>query len=154
MKKWIITLAAAALTVALAMPASAQKSEAGATTAKKPGAAAGAKGQGKKGGGKMRALLAKLNLTAEQKTKIQDIQKASREETKKLREGGQPSPENKTKLKELRKQTTDKIMAVLTPEQQKTLKEEMKKAAPASAAKGKKKGKKAAAAAPATTPAK
>jgi len=141
MTKWLMTLGAALLAVALVVPAAAQD-QGNKGAEKKPGAAAKKGAKGAKGGGKMKAVMAKLNLTADQKSKIDLILKESREETKKLRASNATPEEKKAKGRELRKQSTDKIMAVLTPEQQKLAKEEMKKNA--ADAKGKAKAKKAA----------
>jgi hypothetical protein len=61
-----------------------------------------------------------LTLTAEQKEKIKSIAEDSNKEMRELRQGGQS---NQEKIAALRKETNDKVQAVLTDEQKKTWKD-------------------------------
>lgn len=120
MKRWLTTLAAGLLAAGLATAALAQDAKKPGAPPAKPGAAQKGKGEGRK---RMQELMAKLNLTPEQKTKVTDILKASREEGKKIRSGSGTPEEKKSKMHELQQGTREKWMAVLTPEQQKQAKE-------------------------------
>lgn len=152
MKKWMISLAAAVLAVGVVFPAAAQNTGA-AGAAQKPAAGAAAKKANRQRGGRMGAALAKLNLTADQKTKIQAIQQDARVEGRKLKQSGVTGEALKAKRREMGKKNIERIMAVLTADQQKALKAEMAKGRGAGKAAGKgkaaKTAKKAASAAPA-----
>lgn len=124
MKQWMTTLAAAILTLSVAMPLAAQNE---AKPGEKP-AAKGAKGAAKgKRHGRFAAALGKLNLTADQKSKIDAIVKDQRAEAKSLKGSGAAPDELKKKRRDLNKQTMGKILAVLTPDQQQQFKDELKK---------------------------
>jgi Spy/CpxP family protein refolding chaperone len=122
MKRWInvLTISLIALSVsvpAFSAPAAAQ---AGQAQAAKPG-----KGKGRAGGGFKRLddALAKLNLTAEQKPKVDAAIKAAKEDAKKIRDAGGTPEENRPKMREVQKTLREKLAAILTPEQQKQFKE-------------------------------
>lgn len=119
MKKLISLLAAGILALGIAGGASAAPGE--------PGAAAppGKKGpKGNKGaavGRRLHGLLAKLDLTPEQKKKVDTILHDARAELQKI-----PPAERREKGRAIQKSTRDKIVAVLTPTQQSKLKELIK----------------------------
>ncbi len=128
--KMFRTVAGAVLALAIAAPV---------FTAAHPAAAAQKQaGKGQRGAGgprRVMAILEKLNLTADQKTKIKDAGAAYRAEAEKLK--GLSDEERKTKNRELGKGFRDKLNSILTEDQKKQLQEEMKKARPAQAKKPK-----------------
>lgn len=89
------------------------------------GGGGNAAGGGAKGGGRFKELfeMAKpaLNLTADQETSIKNIFMEFRQERKELKQGGGDQAE----IREARKEAKQKIMALLTPEQLKTLRQKM-----------------------------
>jgi Spy/CpxP family protein refolding chaperone len=116
-------LAASLIALSVSVPAfSAPEAAAPAAQAQagKPG-----KGRGRAGGGfkRMDTALAKLNLTAEQKPKVDAAIKSAKDEAKKIREGAGTPEEKRPKMRELQKNLRAKLQAILTPEQQKQLKE-------------------------------
>ena len=123
MKSWITKLAAAVLGLSLAAAVCAAP-EAGAP--KKPGQK-GAKGQNAGGPHRLQAALAKLNLTTDQKTRIDKLIADSRAENKKLRTAAGTPEEKKAKRREAGKAFRQKLNAILTPAQQAQLKEAMPK---------------------------
>ncbi len=88
-------------------------------------------------GGRQQAVLEKLNLTADQKKKIEALRKKQAEEmrgafAKNRPEPGQkPDPAMREKMKAARDKYEKELMAILTPDQQKKfkalMKEEMEK---------------------------
>lgn len=123
MKRWMNILAASLIALSVSVPAfSAPDAAAPAAKAQagKPG-----KGKGRAGGGfkRMDDALAKLNLTAEQKPKVDAAIKDAKAEAKKIRESGGTPEEKRPKMRELQKGLRDKLQAILTPEQLKQLKE-------------------------------
>jgi hypothetical protein len=68
------------------------------------------------------AVVEELKLTAEQKEKIQAIQKEAAESTRSLFQGG-ANEETRKKVEELRKATTEKVTALLSDEQKSKWKE-------------------------------
>ena len=78
-------------------------------------------------GAKLKAVFEQLNLTPEQKTKIEAIEKTAADAVKAVKADTALTDEQKqTKIRELRKQANKDIMAVLTPEQQQKFKDLMK----------------------------
>jgi len=72
-------------------------------------------------------LIAKLNLTDDQKTKIKDIMTTARDAGKAIRnDASLNDAQKKAKIIEHRKQTHEQMLNVLTPEQQQQLKDMMK----------------------------
>ena len=120
MNRWITQLAAVAVGLSLTTAAYAAP-EAGAAP-KKPGQK-GAKGQKAGGGKRMEMALAKLNLTPDQKTKIDKLIADSKAEGKKLRTAEGTPEEKKAKRREAGKAFRQKLNAILTPAQQAQLKE-------------------------------
>ena len=73
--------------------------------------------------GMMKAF-AKLDLTEDQKARIKTVHEASRQTSQGIRNDSTLTDEQKKlKLVELRKQTHESVMSILTPEQQQKLKE-------------------------------
>jgi Spy/CpxP family protein refolding chaperone len=98
---WTMTIAGGLLALNLqAAPAD--------KTDKKGGKRAEAKERGSK-------MADELSLTAEQKEKIKPILKAEREKMQDLKE--LPAAERRAKLPEIRKEVTEKLKPILTPEQ-------------------------------------
>lgn len=121
MKRWINVLAASLIALSVSVPAfAAPAAPAGQAQAAKPG-----KGKGRAGGGFKRLddALAKLNLTAEQKPKVDAAVKTAKDEAKKVREGAGTPEEKRPKMREIQKNLREKLQAILTPEQQKQFKE-------------------------------
>jgi Spy/CpxP family protein refolding chaperone len=129
MKRWMSALLLSALCVTLTVPALAQ----GTTAPEKGKAKAGARGNR---GNRMQALMAKLNLTAEQKTKLKAAQDANRAEVQKIRQAPGTREEKRPQMREARKAFMQKVNSILTAEQQKQLKEEMAKARAARGTRG------------------
>ncbi|HET6383881.1 MAG TPA: hypothetical protein VFJ58_10855 [Armatimonadota bacterium] len=74
-------------------------------------------------------ILRALNLTAEQKDQLKAIRKSNREQVVAIRKDTTLAPgQRKAKMKDLRKDTRTKLMAVLTPEQKAKFKSMMKEA--------------------------
>jgi Spy/CpxP family protein refolding chaperone len=89
---------------------------------------AATKQKGKAGG--LKSLLAKLTLTAAQKTKIAAIDKDTLSKVKAVKADKKlTDAQQKTKIKAIHKDSRDKTIKVLTPEQQKKLKKLQKQAA-------------------------
>jgi Spy/CpxP family protein refolding chaperone len=121
MKRWINALAVSLIALSVSVPAfSAPAAQAGQAQAGAP-----RKGKGRAGGGfkRMEDALAKLNLTAEQKPKVDAAIKAAKDEAKKVREGGGTPQEKRPKMREVQKTLREKLQTILTPDQQKQLKE-------------------------------
>jgi len=122
MKRWINVLAISLIALSVSVPAFAAEAAApaGQAQAAKPG-----KGKGRAGGGfkRMDDALAKLNLTAEQKPKVDAAIKAAKDEAKKIRDSGGTPEEKRPKMREVQKSLREKLQAILTPEQQKQFKE-------------------------------
>ena len=78
---------------------------------------------GPRGGGRMMGKMAQeLNLSASQKTKLQNIMKESRERGRKIRENTSLSEDQKrTRMRENRMATRKRMDAVLTSDQKKKL---------------------------------
>lgn len=98
------------------------------------GGAAAAQGGGMGGGGaqRMQEMLFKgIELTADQKTKIEAVQKQQLEELQGI---DREAPDRREKMTAVRAKANDAIKAVLTPDQQKLFdanREEMQKMMPA-----------------------
>ena len=103
---------------------------------------AGPKGgaPGKQGGpggehrfGRIEKILQDLNLTKDQKSKVKDLMKKTGDQLKDLHKssgggkGDKPTPETREKMKAIMKGFHDELFKILTPDQQKKFKEEMKK---------------------------
>ncbi|MGV3720502.1 MAG: hypothetical protein ACO1SX_06280 [Actinomycetota bacterium] len=132
MKRWITLLAAGALALCVTAPTLA------APAAEKPAAPKAAKGKRAGGMKRFEAALAKLNLTAEQKPKVDAAVKTAQAESKKIREGAGAPQEKRPKMREVQKGLQTKLRAILTPEQQKQLKEALAASRPKRGAKGQK----------------
>lgn len=67
----------------------------------------------------------RLNLSADQETRIREIMKQSRTEMRTMRESKKDAPkeEKRTAMKDLKKKTDEKIKAVLDPKQQELYKQ-------------------------------
>lgn len=80
-------------------------------------------------GGRMMAVLEKLNLSEAQKTQLRAIQARQREEMRALRPNGAGGDRQamRSRMREVRAKYRAEFMGVLTPAQQNQLKEEMKK---------------------------
>jgi len=129
MNRWLITLVAGIAAVTLSGAVMAAQAEAPAPE-KAPAKAAGRGNRGQIQ--RFKNALAKLTLTDDQKKKVDEAVTATQAEMKKIREGeGTPQekrPKNQAAIKAFR----EKLNTILTPEQQKQLREEMKpKADPA-----------------------
>jgi len=75
-------------------------------------------------GMRMKGLAKKLNLTDAQKAQIKSIMKEQRPKVRAIRQDNSLTPEQKkAKLQALRKETQEKIAAILTPEQKEKMKE-------------------------------
>lgn len=82
--------------------------------------------KGKRKGGamkKLEAALPGLNLTAEQKPKVQEVIEKTKAELKVIQKGEGTPQEKRAKTKPIREAMTKKLLAILTPEQQAKLKE-------------------------------
>lgn len=125
MKRWMITLAAGVMAASLVVPALAAPGAPGAGKQARQGA------QGRKGGQRgmkrLQGALAKLNLTADQKTKIDALSEATKAEVKKIQAGSGTPEEKRPKMRAAMRAFREKLNAILTPEQQKQLREEMQK---------------------------
>lgn len=146
MKKLLLTLTLAA---SVAAPLTLTAQEAKPERPKReggPGAPGGPGGQG--GPGRMnpeerlKRMTEALSLTQEQQDKVKAIMESGREEMAKLREV--PEGERRAKFGEFMKSQNEKIMAVLTPEQQekykKAMEERMKQAGERGGGEGRKPG--------------
>jgi Spy/CpxP family protein refolding chaperone len=120
MNRWIKVLAASVLTLTVAAPVLVVDARPALAQAAKP---AKKKGKGAGGFKRVETALAKLNLTAEQKPKVDAVITAAKAEAKKINEGTGTPEEKRPKLRGLQKQTREKLAAILTPEQQKQLRE-------------------------------
>lgn len=120
MNRWIKILAAGVLTLTVAAPVLVVSATPAAAQAAKP-----AKGKGKGAGGfkRLEAALAKLNLTAEQKPKVDAAIKEAKDSAKKLADAGGTPQERRPKMREVQKTLREKLTAILTPEQQTQFKE-------------------------------
>jgi Spy/CpxP family protein refolding chaperone len=77
------------------------------------------KGMGKGGMGGGMGPMARLNLTPEQKTKLQPIFQSSRQQMQAVRNDASLTPEQKqAKIREIRQNTQSQVNGILTPEQQ------------------------------------
>jgi periplasmic protein CpxP/Spy len=76
-------------------------------------------------GGRLQAALAKLNLNADQKTKIKAVTDDSEAQLKKIRDGQGTPEEKREKSRPIMQNTREKVMAILTPEQRKQLEAEL-----------------------------
>jgi Spy/CpxP family protein refolding chaperone len=93
------------------------------------GAQRPAKAAGKHRGARMTAMLERLNLSAEQKARIQTIRTRHREEMRSLRQQSSGDREAlRGRIRELKTKHRAEYMAVLTPQQQQQLREEIQKA--------------------------
>jgi Spy/CpxP family protein refolding chaperone len=100
------------------------------TFARRGKAMRGSKGMGTDTGRHMDRLSQKLNLTDEQKSKLQPLFEEHRKQMQSLRQDTSLTPEQKrAKLKELRQANHQQMMSVLTPEQQQKL-EQMRASQP------------------------
>mgnify|MGYP003543390432 FL=1 len=73
----------------------------------------------------MRQMLEKANLTPDQKKKVMDFKKASKEKEEAINNNKSLSEtERQSQLKDLRKQTKKNIQTILTPEQKKQMMQE------------------------------
>ncbi len=84
------------------------------------------RGNGRAGRGQGGELIKKLNLNADQKKQFRQIRQESMQQAKAIRADNSLSqPDKKQKLRELHKQTMDKVMTMLNPEQKEQLKKTM-----------------------------
>lgn len=120
MNRWLTSFAAV-LALAVATPAVIGT----VSPAYAQGAAAKGKGKGKNAGGlkKLETTLAGLNLTAEQKPKVDAAVNAFKADAKKIAEAGGTPQENRQKMRPLRQGLMKKLGGILTPEQMTKLKE-------------------------------
>ncbi len=120
MNRWLTSLTAV-LALAIATPAVVGT----VSPAYAQGAAAKGKGKGKNGGPikKLETTLASLNLTAEQKPKVDDALNAFKAEAKKIADAGGTPQENRQKMRPVRQSLMKKLGGILTPEQMTKLKE-------------------------------
>ena len=137
MNRWIRVLTASVLTLTVSAPVLVVSARPALAQAAKP-----AKGKGKAGGGmkRLETALEKLNLTPEQKPKVEAVVKEAKAEAKKISDGTGTPQEKRPQMREVQKKLRDKLTAILTPEQQKQFKEATarKKDGAAGAAKPKK----------------
>jgi Spy/CpxP family protein refolding chaperone len=117
----------ALITAFLAIPAAlnAQQQAAPQTPAGKQADGAD-RGNGRMGRNQGGELIKKLNLSPDQKKQFQQMRLESMQQAKAIRADGSLSQsDKKQKLHELHKQTMDKVMGMLTPEQKEQLKKTM-----------------------------
>ncbi len=90
----------------------------------KPGTGNRGHGMHGAGGGNGFAMLSsRLNLTEDQKAKIQPLMAAQQQQVQAVKQDTTLTPEQKqAKIKELRKSTHQQVMSILTPEQQQQMK--------------------------------
>jgi Spy/CpxP family protein refolding chaperone len=106
------------------------------STPKGPGAGISQGKDGKRGErmGALQSAMKELNLTRDQKLKIKEIAKNTREAVTKLKEEKGDGKDKRAKMLEIRKKQREEIMAILTPEQkekfQKLLDENQRKHKP------------------------
>lgn len=112
----------------LAMGALGVSLAAGAGYAAPEGVRPGKVKAGSQKAGRMAAAFERLNLTAEQKARIQAIQSRRRAEVRSLRQSGGDKAARQGRMRELKAKYRAEIMGVLTREQQAQLKEARKKA--------------------------
>ena len=126
MKRWMFTLAATVVGISLAS-ASAAAPPTG-TTPAKPGQKAGARKQRQPGGMKrLETALAKLNLNADQKTKVDKLIADAKADGRKLRTAQGTPEEKKAKRRASSKAFRQKLNAILTPAQRTQLRASMPK---------------------------
>ncbi len=121
-KRWMAAVTLAGLLASVAAPAMMAPASAAKTTA----AGAPKPGKSEKGGSKgltrVKNALEKLNLTPQQKPRVDDAVKAAEAELKKLPSGPGADPKaNKKEAKNILTGLRNKLSAILTPEQQKQL---------------------------------
>ncbi|MBM3460103.1 MAG: hypothetical protein FJX77_16405 [Armatimonadetes bacterium] len=125
MSRWTKSLTAGLLAATVALPVLLTAGPVGAF--QKPAAGqkppAGQKGQ--RAGGGLARIAEKLNLTPEQKTKVEALLKEQRDDRQKLRD--LPPAERREKARANAQAFRSKLNAILTPEQQAKAKEEMAK---------------------------
>lgn len=127
MNRLLTSLAAGLLALAIATPVVTATAAYAAPAAATAAAPEKGKGKGKRAGAmkKLEAVLPSLNLTAEQKPKVQEIIDKTKAELKEVQKAGGTPQEKRAKTKPIREAMTKKLMAILTPEQQTKLKEAM-----------------------------
>jgi Spy/CpxP family protein refolding chaperone len=116
-KRWIAALSLAGLLAAVAAPTMTVPAFAAKTTAAgaaKPGKTA----KGPKGLTRVKNALEKLNLTPQQKPRVDEAVKTAEAELKKLQAGADPKA-NKKEAKNIIAGLKNKLSAILTPDQQK-----------------------------------
>ncbi len=125
MKKLITMLSIAVAVVGIASAQTAgPKSKPGAGLGQgKPGQEGNRQG---KRGEMMKKLMAQLDLSADQKTKIEKIQNAQKEAMQKLMTSSLSQEEKRSKMREAMQKTQKDIQQILTPEQRKKMAELMK----------------------------
>jgi Spy/CpxP family protein refolding chaperone len=114
----------ALITVFFAIPAALSAQQAPQPQSQ-PGQQAGGSNQGKARMGRQQGgdLIKNLNLSADQKKQFQQMRLESMQRAKAIRADNSLSQtDRKQKLRELHKQTMNKVMAILTPEQKEQLK--------------------------------
>lgn len=112
MKRLLSGFIVTALVAALAVPALAQ------APGPKPGdGKAQAQARGMRTGGIHDDLVAKLNLSAAQKTKIEALKKKNQDAVKKLMGNGADREKNRDKMRELMESSRKEFLAILTPAQ-------------------------------------
>ena len=85
----------------------------------------GMKDQSMKSNSGMRQMLENANLTQDQKKKVMDFKKASKEKENAINNNKSLSDaDRQAQLKDLRKQTKKNILSILTPEQKKQMMKE------------------------------
>ena len=104
---------------------------AGGVLAQPPAQGGNGQGQGRRQGGRrqspMVAALATLNLTADQQARVKTVTDKNQADSRALRQDQSLSPQQRReKSRELNRKMTDDINAILTPEQQTKLKQEMR----------------------------
>ncbi|MBX7247231.1 MAG: hypothetical protein K1X53_17165 [Candidatus Sumerlaeaceae bacterium] len=118
---------------AFVVPATSFGAEDAATSGTKaagPGGPGGGRGGRMGGGGVVRAALGLTDLTAEQKTKLEGLQKEQADKMKEMRDkmtaGTPPSEADREKMKNSNKELKEKVEAILTADQKTKLEEALK----------------------------
>jgi hypothetical protein len=125
MKRWILTLAATVVGISLASGSMAAPPT-GKTTAK-PGQKAGARKRQPGGMKRLETALAKLNLSADQKTKVDKLIADAKADGKKLRTAQGTPEEKRAKRRASSKAFRQKLNAILTPAQRTQIRASMPK---------------------------
>ena len=122
MKRWLSTCAAV-LALSIAVPAIVSGGSVLAAPAQAKAQKGQAKGKGKGPVARIQNVMPQLNLTAEQKPKVDEALKAASDQIAKAHEGV-TDPKEKAKVsRPIMKSLREKLNGILTPDQQSKLKE-------------------------------